>query len=249
MLLHGGPGLGSDYLDGLVDELDESWAVALPQQRGIAPSPIDGPFDLPTAIADVVGVMDALAWPNAVLVGHSYGGFLALLVATRHPDRCTALLLVDSIGTVGDGGLAAFEAELERRLPERTLARLAELDELPPSPEHLDESLELLWPAYCADPSNPSPYTRIAQSSEAFAGLMPAVVEAMPALAAALPRLRLPLGAVIGAGSPIPRSAAEDVVTRVPGAWLADVPDAGHLPWLERPGCVADALSRLADPA
>ena len=26
---------------------------------------------------------------------------------------------------------------------------------------------------------------------------------------------------------------------------LLDVPDAGHFPWLERPGCVRDALARF----
>jgi proline iminopeptidase len=193
----------------------------------------------------VIGVLDGLAWAEAVLVGHSYGGLLTLLVAARHPDRCSGVLLVDSIGAVGDGGLASFEAELMSRLPETALARVAELDGLPPTPARLDESLRLLWPAYFADPANAPEYLSVPQSPEAFAALMPAAIGALPALADTLPRLRMPLGAVVGAASPIPRSASEDVVARVPGAWLVEVPGAGHFPWMERRGCVDAALSRF----
>lgn len=160
LLLHGGPGLGSAYLDGLLEEIEDAWTVAVPQQRGVAPSTTDGPFDLDTAVADVIAVLDGLGWPDAVLVGHSYGGLLALALATRHPDRCAAALLVDSIGVVGDGGLAAFETELRSRLTQPALERLAELDELPASSAQLDESLRLLWPAYFADPSGAPASTR-----------------------------------------------------------------------------------------
>ena len=71
LLLHGGPGLGSGYLDTLLDEVDGTWNVALPQQRGIAPSTTDGPFDVGTAVEDLISVLDTLGWPDAVVAGHS----------------------------------------------------------------------------------------------------------------------------------------------------------------------------------
>lgn len=248
LLLHGGPGLTSGYLDSLVAEIDGGWTVALPQQRGHRPSTTEGPFDIDTAVDDLVAVLDHLGWDEAVVVGHSYGGLLGLFVAARHPARCTGLLLVDSIGTVGDGGNAAFVEELLRRTPEDARARLAELDGLPPTPDSLDEELRLVWQAYFADPPSAPPYLPVAQSPDAFAGLMADLSVQMPVLAAALPSVRVPLGALVGSGSPIPRSASADVVARVPGAWLVEVPGAGHFPWLERPGCVDDALARFADP-
>ena len=33
---------------------------------------------------------------------------------------------------------------------------------------------------------------------------------------------------------------------RVPGGWGVSVPDAGHFPWIETPGCVSSAMHRLA---
>ena len=44
----------------------------------------------------VLGVLDALAVERAHVVGHSYGGGLALWLAARHPERVRSLALVDS---------------------------------------------------------------------------------------------------------------------------------------------------------
>ena len=43
LLLHGGPGLGFDYLRDLADELAEENDVAWYQQRGLEPSDAEGP--------------------------------------------------------------------------------------------------------------------------------------------------------------------------------------------------------------
>lgn len=40
-------------------------------------------------------MMDALGLPRAVLVGSSYGGFTALVLAVSHPDRVAALVAVE----------------------------------------------------------------------------------------------------------------------------------------------------------
>ena len=51
--------------------------------------------DLPRA---VVGLMDALQVRSATLIGNSMGGAAVALVAARHPDRTSALVLVDAAG-------------------------------------------------------------------------------------------------------------------------------------------------------
>ena len=56
------------------------------------------------------------------MIGHSWGGHLLLHLMASAPARIGAAIIVDPLGAVGDGGLAAFEAELFRRLPEATVA-------------------------------------------------------------------------------------------------------------------------------
>lgn len=58
------------------------------------------------------------------------------------------------------------------------------------------------------------------------------------------------VGVLVGAESPIPpKEAGLASADRVPGAWGISVPGAGHFVWVERPGCVAAAMSRLSAPA
>ena len=129
LLLHGGPGLSYEYLDGLADELGTGFRVAGFQQRGLEPSTLAGPFTISQAIDDVIAVLDGLGWSQAVLVGHSWGGHLVFRMASSRPDRLLGVLAVDPIGVVGDGGTAAFEAEIVARTPKEGRARAQELDE------------------------------------------------------------------------------------------------------------------------
>ena len=77
LVLHGGPGMGAENVVGLVEELDGLFETAVPQQRGLAPSTLEGPRDVETHVADAVAVLDQLAWDRPWLIGHSWGGHLA----------------------------------------------------------------------------------------------------------------------------------------------------------------------------
>jgi proline iminopeptidase len=130
LMLHGGPGLSFGILDGLADELGAGFRVATYQQRGLAPSMTDGPYDVATHLEDVRAVLDALSWDRAYVLGHSWGGHLALHVAVAMPERLSGVLCVDPLGGVDDGGGAAFEAALAARTPPEVWAR-ATADAIP----------------------------------------------------------------------------------------------------------------------
>lgn len=250
VLLHGGPGLSFSYMDDVGAELVDDFLVASFQQRGLAPSTVEGPFTVEQALDDVVSVLDHLGWDRAYLVGHSWGGHLAFHAAAAIPDRLLGVLAVDPLGAVGDGGMAAFEAEMWARMPEADQARAraleARLTEDDPSEADAVEQLRLGWPSYFADPAQaPSmPPMRIGLPAQVLFG---EIVAALPALEASLPRVDLPVGVLVGAGSPMPpQEAGRASAARIPGAWVVEFPDAGHFPWIERPGCVKAAMSRLA---
>jgi proline iminopeptidase len=249
LLLHGGPGLSYDYLEWLAAEIGPGYLVAAFQQRGLEPSTVDGPFDVPTCVADVVAVLDALEWERAFVVGHSWGGHLLAHVAVAAPGRLLGGLCVDMLGTVGDGGYTAFEAELFARTPEADRARAAELDERAlrgeGTPEDIVESARLLWPAYFASPPDAPPFPDLCFSIPAYAGIYASARAEMPALAAALGEVRVPFGFVAGRESPMPVSASVETAAAIPGAWVEVVPGAGHFVWHEAPGCVRQALRRL----
>ena len=250
LLLHGGPGLSYEYLDGLADEIGDGYRIAAYQQRGLPPSTVEGPFDIATAVADAVAVLDALAWDRAWVVGHSWGGHLLLHLAAAVPERLHGGLAVDLLGGAGDGGAAAFEVELAARTPKADRDRAMELDEQAMSgegtEEHIRESLRLLWPAYFASRERTMPLPDFRASLAAYSGMWESVTAELPRLEAALPGIALPFAFLAGACSPMPADQAAGATARaIPGARLDVVDGAGHFPWFEHPGCVRAALDRL----
>jgi pimeloyl-ACP methyl ester carboxylesterase len=249
LLLHGGPGLGFDYLRDLADELAEENDVAWYQQRGGEPSAAEPPYTVATDVEDARRVLDALGWDRAYVVGHSWGGHLALHVALAMPERLLGVLAVDPLGSVGDGRWPEFDEEMFRRTPEAVRARARELDELSMAGESDDElaleGFRLVWPAYFADPGRAPPMPELRIASARSAEMVPSIQAELPALEAGLPRIRVPVGFVHGSRSPMPLAASTDGAERIPGAWVEVVEGAGHFVWVEAPGAVRAALQRL----
>jgi pimeloyl-ACP methyl ester carboxylesterase len=249
LLLHGGPGLGFDYLRDLAEELAEENDVAWYQQRGQAPSAVEGPYTVATDVEDARRVLDALGWETAYVVGHSWGGHLALHVAEAMPDRLRGVLCVDPLGALGDGRWPEFDEEIFRRTPESVRARARELDELSMKGEADDalalEGMRLVWPAYFADPEAAPPMPELRMASERSAQMVPSINAELPKLEAGLPGIRVPVGFVHGSRSPMPIEASTDAAERIPSAWVEVVEGAGHFIWVEAPGAVRHSLRRL----
>ena len=52
-------------------------------------------YKIPAMAADLQAVLDHLAWPRAIVFGHSMGGRSAAYLANSRPDRVAGLVLVD----------------------------------------------------------------------------------------------------------------------------------------------------------
>jgi pimeloyl-ACP methyl ester carboxylesterase len=249
LLLHGGPGMGFEYLADLADELAEENDVAWYQQRGQEPSAVGGPYTVALDVEDARRVLDALGWERAYVVGHSWGGHLAIHVAEAMPERLIGVLSVDPLGSIGDGRWPEFDEEIFRRTPEDVRERARELDELATAGEIDDElALEgmlIVWPAYFADPESAPPMPELRIAAARSAEMIQSILAELPALEAGLPEITVPVGFVHGSLSPMPLGASTDAADRIPGAWVEVVDGAGHFIWVEAPGAVRTSLRRL----
>jgi pimeloyl-ACP methyl ester carboxylesterase len=101
VLIHGsGPGVTSYANWRLVlPALAENFRVLAPDMVGFGFSerPANIQYGVQTWADQVVGLMDTLELPTAHLVGNSFGGAIALRIATQHPDRVGKLVLMGSI--------------------------------------------------------------------------------------------------------------------------------------------------------
>ena len=249
LLLHGGPGI-TDYMAMLEPELD-GWRWITYQQRGLPPSALNGPYTVEQHVADAVAVLDTLGIDRTVVLGHSWGGHLAMHLALAHPERVTGLVIVDPLGAVGDGGAPALGAELHRRLQPASAEKFAlvsaRLEGPAPTDDDFLESLSLLWPGYFADPPSAPPIPPFIRASlAAYAGTSASVGEHFAGdFAGKLRGVTTPAIFVLGERSPMPVSQGEATAALFSSADVDVIPGAGHLPWYEVPGCVAAALGRV----
>ena len=102
VLIHGsGPGVTSYANWRLVlPALAENFRVLAPDMVGFGFSerPANIQYGVQTWADQVVGLMDTLELPTAHMVGNSFGGAIALRIATQHPDRVGKLVLMGSMG-------------------------------------------------------------------------------------------------------------------------------------------------------
>lgn len=93
VLIHGSMDRSSGMLK-LSRHLDARARVLRYDRRGYGRSaPHDGPFAIDEQVADLVAL---LAGRRAVLVGHSYGGDVALALAQRHPHLVASVAVYET---------------------------------------------------------------------------------------------------------------------------------------------------------
>ncbi len=66
--------------------------------HGRSPPPKDGDYSIESQAEDVDAVADNLGIDKFVLIGHSFGGTVAIAYAGSHPERVAGLLLADPSG-------------------------------------------------------------------------------------------------------------------------------------------------------
>jgi pimeloyl-ACP methyl ester carboxylesterase len=81
-----------------------------------APSSPMATLDLEDHLADAVALLDGLDASPAVIVGRSTGGQIALALAHRHPDRVTALILLEPALFTIDPAAADWADRLRARV-------------------------------------------------------------------------------------------------------------------------------------
>ena len=96
VLVHGSMDRGAGLLK-LSRRLDDRFRVVRYDRRGYGRSaPHDGPFDMAGQVDDLRQVIGDAEPARCVVVGHSYGGNVALALADRHPDLVDAVVTYEA---------------------------------------------------------------------------------------------------------------------------------------------------------
>ena len=95
--LHGGPGMSGRSGDwATFQPLTDTFRLVSYDQRGSGESQEAEPYSHAQFVADLEALRQTLNLGKMVLLGGSYGGFIALEYALAHPENLHALILRDT---------------------------------------------------------------------------------------------------------------------------------------------------------
>jgi pimeloyl-ACP methyl ester carboxylesterase len=221
----------------LPELLAERLFVVLFDCRGMGQSERrDEPYKLADEVGDVFSVMDAAGLTRATVYGRSRGGMLAQEVALTHPARVQRLVLSGT--RHGGAGSVGSTERVNRAMnftPEMTREQIfAGQNEAMASPGWRERDAEAF--DYCMSVDLEAPPRRFAvvRQQEAFAGW---------SSLDRLGRIACPTLVLCGADDGmVPPENSRQLAARIPEARLRLIPQCGHLPMLEQPELVRDAV-------
>jgi proline iminopeptidase len=235
VLLHGGPGYDHSGFKPAFDRLADLVQIVYYDHRGHGRSDRRPPSEwtLDTFADDVVRLCAALGVEKPIVLGQSFGGFVAQRYIARHPDHPAKVILSSTSPHLGlERKLAMFEmlggAEA-RAVAERFWRR--------PSEETWAEYNRVCKPHYNTRPGSADAPARIVFNEPilfASVGGEQQTMDLLPGLANA----RCPALVMAGARDPVcPLEDARDIAAALPPQWsrLAIFPGSGHGAWRDEP--------------
>jgi 3-oxoadipate enol-lactonase len=225
-----------DYPDQLVAA---GYRVITLDNRGTGQSDAPlGPYWMRDMADDAAGVMDAAGATRALVVGASMGGMIAQHLALRHPARLEGLVLVSTTPGLPHGALPtprAMWALLAYGLGKSSRAQvLSDLILARAQRHRAQEIQDLLFPIYQRDATPPL----------AFAAQL--IGCALHSTTRRLHRITAPTIVITGDDDILIRPRNSRILaSRIPGATLEVIPDAGHGAPFADPTVIPRALQRL----
>jgi len=258
VILHGGPDFSHGYLLPELDRLSGALRLIYYDQRGRGRSS-DGvsaeDVTLESEVDDIDRLRQYFGFDSIALLGHSWGGLLAMEYATRHSNRVSHLILLNSApGSHAD--LLRFRQQREAAEP-GTLATMRAIASTPQYADgEIESDLEYYRLHFSATVRRPDQLESIVQRLRTH--FTPKDIVKARAIEDrlyartwrvadydVLARLRgatMPTLVIHGDRDLIPMECAKHVAEAVSGSRLVVLSGCGHFSYLEQPAQVVEAI-------
>lgn len=261
IILHGGPSFDHNYLLPDTDRLAETFRLIYYDQRGrgksaehVEPATVS----IQSEMDDLDAVRAYFQLEHVTLLGHSWGGLLAMEYALRYPERVSHLVLMNTAPASYDD-CVLFERERHANAPDDQ-ATLRDLESRPEDAEGDPEARAVYSRVYFrVTVRSPELLDRLIENLRldwTMEGILKgrAIGERLwnetygspdYDLLPRLTGLRIPALILHGDYDFVPVVCATHIAEAIPRASLVVLRDCGHFSYLERPAEVRQALGEF----
>ena len=243
VFLSGGPGLDVGYIKPVAEFLPDSYRRIFLEQRGTGrsrPASAES-LTLKTVVGDLEALRQHLKQQRLFLIGHSWGGLLAMAYAAEYPEHVERLVLIGSTGPTPKF-LDWFVDNINARLRPEDIAvanywKAAASRGVAASKVDL-EIMRARTPGYFFERAKGLEFAAQAKEEELYGDVMAGIWKDLRKgwdLSAKLKNLARPVLIVQGHQDPMGDKTAEEIHAAITGSTLAYIKRSGHFPWLEQP--------------
>jgi proline iminopeptidase len=260
VVIHGGPGVDSAYLEPDLEPLSSSRTIVYYDQRGGGRSDLVGDevkLSIDHHVRDLERLRQHLGLERMSLLAHSFGPILAAMYAIAHPERVERMIFIGPLPPRRADIWERFQATVEDRLTPDEQERMGEAySQLLEGPDTV-ASCQRFWSIALkprlADPDSTGIVkgNLCAAPAKAIRHGMGVTNRATMAslgdwdLRADLAAVSAPTLVIHGEQEAIPMDLVEEWTIALPNARLLRVPDAAHFPYVERPDLVWPEIERF----
>lgn len=247
LVLHGGLGVDHTLYQSSITPLAERLRLVYLDHRGNGRSgrPPTDTITMEQLADDAAALARHLGLEHVVVLGHSYGGFVAQELALRHPQLVSALILIDTT----PGQLGATERPDDDQGPPPAPELVEAMSVIPSTDDELAVGMRDLFRFYLRrlDPAEIEPVLAatifdvqaMIRGFEVLAGW--SAVDRLHAIAAPT----LVLAGRHDVFTSWPQSVR--IASRISGAEMVVFEDSGHMPWLDEPDRFFEVVGEWLD--
>ena len=252
IVIHGGPGMDQGYLLPGMAALAKNHQVVFYDQLGCGRSAAtvinESHITINSFVEDIETLRKALKFAKVTIVGHSWGGMLAMYYAVKYPKNIKKLVLMN---TVTSAGMEEFLDEVEKR----TMPSAGEFEKLKASQECIDSEPQaiaqyyrLFFQYYFHNPKDLEKLNLQLEPKGAATGVKVAKILEESIFGKYtdqhddLQKLKIPTLIIRGESDVIPMSAANSMAHSIKGSKLVVLKNCGHFPYIEQPAQWLEAV-------
>jgi proline iminopeptidase len=259
LILHGGPDFNHNYLLPELDQLSSAFRLIYYDQRGRGKSSgtvVPEDVGIESEIQDLDRIREHLGLDTISILGHSWGGLLAMEYATRYPDRVSGLVLMNTAPAS-----YADRMRFQKHRLRNEADNLATMREIANTREYAEGDIETEAGYYRAH------YRTTIRGSDHLASVVArlrshftpetiltarAIEERLYVQTWLLPdydlipklrQLKAPTLVIHSEHDFVPLECATNIAEAVPGARLVVLKECGHFAYMERPAEVLRAIT------
>lgn len=216
--------------------------------RGASSAPTDtAQSRIEDDAADVGALRRALGIRQWDVLGHSWGGGIAMLGAAADQAGTRRLVTVDSVGPTSEW-IPILRRNALQRLSGEQRNRLERIDEASltsPDVEAHAEQTQAIYPAWFADPEMATRFILPRSLNQTGATMLARLRAQHYDWRQEISSLRVPTLVIHGALDPLPVETSVQLIAQLFSAKHAVIPDAGHMPFWEAPDVFFPLVERF----